>query len=125
MRQIINGISYDTALLTPMHLWHNHCAPDHPQYQRYIVYRNGLGSYVVWIKTGIRRGHLNQLLVLNHVGLEKLYRATELADRRRSLARVVGQLAGQSMRRTISVSKSAKTSTSNIIIPIADSFTPF
>ncbi|NMP24507.1 hypothetical protein [Sulfobacillus harzensis] len=93
MRQNVNGITYDTSTLTPLHLWHNHCPPDHPQYQRYIVYRHHVDCYVVWVKTGIRRGGLNQLVVINHVGLTALYRGTEAQDRRRSLARVLQQLA--------------------------------
>ena len=92
MRQVVNGTAYDTSALAPLHLWHNHCPPDHPQYQRYIVYRHSFNCFVVWIKTGIRRGGLNQLVVLDHAGLEALYRATEWADRRRSLARVLDRL---------------------------------
>ena len=92
MRQVVNGTTYDTSTLAPLHLWHNHCPPDHPQYQRYIVYRHSFNCFVVWIKTGIRRGGLNQLVVLDHAGLEALYRATEFADRRRSLARVLDRL---------------------------------
>lgn len=96
MRQMVNGTMYDTNTLAPLHLWHNHCPPDHPQYQRYIVYRHSLDCYVVWMKTGMRRGGLNQLVVLDHRGLDALYGATESKDRRRSLARVLTQLRTQS-----------------------------
>ena len=96
MHQTINGVLYDTNTLTPLHLWHNYCPPDHPQYQRYFVYRADTNRYVVWVKTGIRRGGLNQLIVLDHAGLEVLYRATERKDRRRSLARILDRLRAQS-----------------------------
>lgn len=92
MRQNVDGVTYDTHAMTPLKLWHNFCPPDHPQYQRYIVYRHSLHCYVAWIKTGVRRGGLNQLVVLDRLGLEALYRATILKDRRRSLARVLPQL---------------------------------
>jgi len=96
MRENVDGVTYDTNTLTPLHLWHNYCPPDHPQYQRYFVYRADTNRYVVWVKTGIRRGGLNQLIVLDRAGLESLYQATVRADRRRSLARVLAQLQAQS-----------------------------
>ncbi len=89
MRQAIQGIPYDTQTLSPLHLWHNYCPPDHPQYQRYIVYRAAVDFYVVWVKTGSRRGGLNQLIGLSRVQLDTLYQSTVRQDRRRSLARVV------------------------------------
>ena len=92
MRQVIHGITYDTAQLTPWRLWCNHRPPNHPDFQRYFVYRQSVDRYVIWVRTGMRRGGLDQLVLLDHAGLEALYQATMPHDHRRSLARVLAAL---------------------------------
>lgn len=61
-----------------------------------MLYRYSLDDSGVWVKTGIRRGGLDQLVVLNRIGLTALFRATEAQDRQRSLARVLQHLTERS-----------------------------
>ncbi len=92
MRQQVNGVVFDTDRLKASYLWLNDRAPDDPRYQRYIVYRITDAVYIVWVRTGALRGHLNQLLWLNREDVTTLYRATAQGDRRRSLRPVIQQL---------------------------------
>ena len=92
MRQTIAGRVYDTNTLTRVTFWHNHCPPNHPQFQRYFVYQAGVDRYVVWVRTGSRRGHLDTLLVMDRRDLDVLLAATQGRDRRRSIVRALAQL---------------------------------
>ena len=92
MRQTIAGRVYDTHTLTPVTFWHNHCPPNHPQFQRYFVYQAGADRYVVWVRTGQRRGNLDKLFVMDRCDLNRLLAGTKALDRRRSIVRVLAQL---------------------------------
>ncbi len=92
MRQTIAGRVYDTNTLTRVTFWHNHCPPNHPQFQRYFVYQAGVDRYVVWVRTGSHRGNLDTLFVLDRCDLDVLLAGTKQLDRRRSIVRVLAQL---------------------------------
>lgn len=92
MRQTIAGRVYDTNTMPRVTFWHNHCPPHHPQFQRYFVYQAGVDRYVVWVRTGLRRGNLDTLFVLDRCDLEALLAGTQGIDRRRSVVRVLAQL---------------------------------
>lgn len=91
MQQRINGILIDTDRLKPLYLFHNQLPPDSPFYQRFTVYQ-GVNVYIVWVRTGIRRGGLNQLVALDRPSLTTLHQ-TMTRDRRHSLARILKTLA--------------------------------
>lgn len=89
MLLVCDSVTYDTALLAPVALWHNGRAPDDPYYQRYLAWRLPHGEVLVWVRTGARRGQLNRVVRLTPTAWDTFRRATLSADKRRSLARIL------------------------------------